>query len=192
MLYRGGNRIILDVHGVGYDVMVSVSCLEVLSREDEAFIHVHTTVRENAIELYGFATDDEKRVFEMLLGVAGIGPKTALATVSGAGPTAFRDAVLDGDVQRLVGIPGIGKKTAERIIVELKEKVRKQAQLPNKSGAARTGTREDDLVSSLVNLGYKEKIAEMTARRVIDKFGKDLEISDLVRAALKELAGNAL
>lgn len=120
----GINRIVLETMGVGYDVAVSISTLAGIAVGSEIFLHVSTVMRENALELYGFETLEEKTLFEMLITVAGIGPKTALSILSGISPEGFRQAVLGEDAQRLTVIPGIGRKSAERIILELKEKIR--------------------------------------------------------------------
>jgi holliday junction DNA helicase RuvA len=184
----GANRIILDVNGVGYSVTVSLMCLEMLGRSDEAFLHISTIVRENAIELYGFTGLEEKTIFEMLLGVSGVGPKTALAIISGLPPEEFKNAVISENSAGLSSLPGIGKKTAARIIIELQEKVRKlkpegapgtQASIPENL--------EADLVSSLVNLGYKDRTAAAAAAHVLKSLGKDISLADAVRAALRDL-----
>ena len=122
LVSRGFNRVIVDVQGVGYDVSVSLPTLEMLTENGEVFLHIHTSVRENALELYGFTDQQEKTLFEMLIGVSGIGPRSALTILSGISPERFQHAVIQGDVRRLTAIPGIGKKSAERMLLELKEK----------------------------------------------------------------------
>lgn len=179
---------IVDVQGVGYDVAVSLNTLESVPHNGEVFLHIHTALRENALELYGFHAEDEKKLFEMLITVNGIGPRTGLLVLSGISPETFRTAVLEGDVTRLTTIPGIGKKSAERIVLELKEKIRKTGALPagvtDRSSPAQF---EQDLVSSLVNLGYKDKIAASAAKKVLSSREGDLQLADALRLALKEL-----
>jgi len=188
VLVRNGSRIIVDVHGVGYDVWVSLPTLDALNGDDEVLLHIYTALRENSLELFGFAKAEEKRVFEILLGVSGIGPRLALNIVSGISPGRFRDAVLQGDAGRLTAIPGIGRKVAERLLVELKEKIKK---LPFEDSSPTTslpGRIEDDLVSSLVNLGYKERQARPVARAALAGAGPEISLTDAVRLALRELA----
>lgn len=183
----GINRIVLETMGVGYDVAVSISTLASIAVGSEIFLHVSTVMRENALELYGFETLEEKTLFEMLITVAGIGPKTALSILSGISPEGFRQAVLGEDAQRLTVIPGIGRKSAERIILELKEKIRKSPLLrgvvPGKPAEA---SLEEDLVSSLVNLGYKDRAAAAVAQKVLKDAGH-ITLPEAVKRALKEM-----
>ncbi|MBI4963500.1 MAG: Holliday junction branch migration protein RuvA [Desulfomonile tiedjei] len=188
VLFRGINRLVLDVQGVGYDVAVTLSALESLQDNGDVFLHVYTALRENNLELYGFVDRAEKLLFEMLLTVNGIGPRTALTILSGISPTGFQKAILEGNVHTLTSIPGVGRKSAERMVLELKQKVSKMglpgASAPERSAAA---TLHDDLISSLVNLGYKERIATDVAQRVIQGASPDATLSQAVRVALKEL-----
>jgi len=189
VLDRGINRIVLDVNGVGYDVAVSLSCLEAVPADGgEMFLHIHTALRENALELYGFTTPDEKRLFEMLITVAGIGPRTSLVILSGISPDGLRRAVVDGNVSKLTTVPGIGKKSAERIILELREKLKKSLNAQASAVAGQTGPDlEEDLVSSLLNLGYKERAARDSATKVLKQTGPDVPLPQAVKMALKEL-----
>jgi holliday junction DNA helicase RuvA len=185
---RGINNVIVDVQGVGYDVAVSLASLESIPQEGEVFLHVHTSMRENALELYGFVTPEEKALFEMLLKVAGIGPKTSLIVLSGISPDGFMRAVLESDLHKLTSIPGIGKKSAERIVLELKEKIAKMpAGGPSAPGKQDGETLEQDIVSSLLNLGYKERVAEMVAHKVAKEAGPGTSLSTAIKTALKEL-----
>jgi Holliday junction DNA helicase RuvA len=186
--FKGLNRIIVDVNGVGYEVAVSLSTLEALPQDAEAFLNIHTALRENALELYGFGTQEEKTLFEMLLTVAGIGPRISLNILSGISPEGFRRAVLEGDLHRLTSIPGIGKKSAERIVLELKEKIHKMPVCGDAaSGKPTASSLRDDLVSSLTNLGYKERMAETVAKKVLEDAGPDMSLPHAVKTALKEL-----
>lgn len=188
IVFRGINRLVVDVQGVGYDVAVSLATLESVPHDGEVFLHIYTALRENALELYGFHAEQEKSLFEMLITVAGIGPRTSLQILSGITPDGFCQAVLEENVRKLTSIPGIGKKSAERIIVELREKIKKVGNGTGmKRGKVTAGTIEQDLVSSLVNLGYKEKVAAMAAQTVISTAGPDLKLTDAVRLALKDL-----
>lgn len=188
IIFRGMNRIIVDVSGVGYEVGVSLQTLESLPVEGEVFLHVHTALRENSLELFGFSDPAEKRLFEMLIAVAGIGPKSSLTILSGIAPDAFREAVLSEDLDKLTSIPGIGRKSAERLVVELKEKILKLSCLKLSSKKEdRAASLEEDLVSSLVNLGYKEGIASSAAKKVLKKADPGVDPAQAVKMALKEL-----
>jgi Holliday junction DNA helicase RuvA len=188
----GINRIVLETAGVGYDVAVSISTLASIAVGSEIFLHVSTVMRENALELYGFETLEEKTLFEMLITVAGIGPKTALSILSGISPEGFRQAVLGEDAQRLTVIPGIGRKSAERIILELKEKIRKSPLLRGVvSGKPAEASLEEDLISSLVNLGYKDRAAAAVAQKVLKDAGH-ITLPEAVKRALKEMMKDTL
>lgn len=188
VLFKSVNRIIVDVQGVGYDVAVPLSTLESLPENGDIQLHVYTALRENSLELYGFTTPDEKGLFEMLISVSGIGPRTALTILSGVSSDGLRDAVLRGDLRRLTSIPGIGKKSGERILVELRDKVRKLGiPAPTPSDVLPPASLEGDLISSLVNLGYREREAARAAGKVLKGHHSDLSLTDAVKLALKEL-----
>src|SRR5436189_6253791 len=124
LLEKRPNQVIVDVHGVGYDVSIPISTYSVLpDTGKEVSLKVHTHVREDAIALFGFLTADEKMLFEKLIGVSGIGPKLAITVLSGLAAPDLTAAIRGGDVQRLTRVPGIGKKTAERMVLELRDKV---------------------------------------------------------------------
>ena len=165
---KGPSRIIVDVGGVGYDVQVPLSTFYVLGEPGAGVVlRVHTHVREDVIALYGFATALEHDLFERLIGISGVGPKLALAVLSGIEPADLVRAVRLQDVARLTAIPGIGKKTAERIGLELRDRLPAalaaigQAQPPPAPG----DRLRDDLLSALLNLGYQRAAAE----KAIDK-----------------------
>jgi holliday junction DNA helicase RuvA len=181
------NRVVVEAQGVGYDVAVSVPTREALARDGEVFLHVYTAVRDNALELYGFTTLEEKKLFEMLLSVAGVGPRTALQVLSGISPEGLRRAVAERDSRHLMAIPGIGKKSAERIILELQEKIKKlPAGAAEGPGRAEAPSLEDDLISSLINLGYAPRAAEHAAKKVLKAGGPGLTLSEAVRLSLKD------
>jgi holliday junction DNA helicase RuvA len=188
IISRRIDRVIVEAQGVGYDVAVSVSTVSTLPQDGEVFLHIHTALRENALELYGFVTQEEKALFEMLITVAGIGPRTSLLILSGMPPDGLRQAIMQGDSHRLTTIPGIGKKSAERIILELKEKMLKLVTSdPSLKGQTAGDSLENDLVSSLTYLGYPERTAVVAARKVLDGGRNDLQLSQAVKMALKEL-----
>jgi Holliday junction DNA helicase RuvA len=188
VLYRGVNRVVVDVQGVGYEVAVSLATLETLPPNGEVFLHVHTALRENALELYGFCSEEEKGLFEMLITVNGIGAKTSLLILSGISPDGLRNAVLESDIHRLTAIPGIGKKSAERIILELREKIRKSGAATLRPPGPQTALAlEEDLISSLTNLGYKDRVAKASAKKVLKDGGPDLTLTRALKLALKDL-----
>src|SRR5690606_18189653 len=156
-------RVIVDVNGVGYDVAVPLSTFYTLGEPGaEVTLRVHTHVREDQLALYGFGSPLELAVFERLIGVSGIGPKLALAVLTGLEPRELVTALERADIPRLTSIPGVGKKTAERIAMELRDRL--PTGLPGEAGEAPVSTRDaerDDLASALGNLGYD--------RRAIDK-----------------------
>jgi Holliday junction DNA helicase RuvA len=180
--------ILLDVNGVGYEVHVSLSTLQEIERRpgERLQLFVHTHLREDEIALFGFWTEREKQLFLHLIGVSGIGPRLARAVLSGMPPDDLISALAAGDLGRLAGISGIGKKTAERMVLELREKVRAlAAQLPERSGVAVPA--DQDVVSALVNLGYKAAQAERAVAEV-RREKPDAAFHDLLRASLNKLS----
>ena len=188
ILSRDTNRVIVDVRGVGYELSVSLPTMESLPEEGEVFFHVHTALRENSLELYGFTAQGEKALFELLLGVSGIGPRLALTILSGISPDQFQKAILQNDLRSLTAVSGIGKKSAERIILELKEKIKKIAMfsIPSTAGAL-PASLEEDLVSSLVNLGYRDREATAAAKTVLNNSNGETSLSNALKLALREL-----
>src|SRR3954454_4208949 len=139
LLEKRPNQIIVDVQGVGYDVAIPVSTYSALpDNGKEVTLRIHTHVREDAIALFGFVSGEEKMLFEKLIGVSGIGPKLAITVLSGLAATDLTNAIRSGDVQRLTRIPGIGKKTAERMVLELRDKVELAAGSPTPVTAEKT------------------------------------------------------
>ncbi len=190
VLDKQPNRIIVDVAGVGYDVTVPLSTFyEVGDEGAEVSLRVYTHVREETLQLYGFLTDLERQVFERLIGISGIGPKLAIAVLSGMDSREVITAIQRGDVARLTGIPGIGKKTAERIVLELKDRLMQLASpgvvgmVPEVSSGDRL---RGDLLSALQNLGYHRPQAER-AIDVVVTANPDMTFEQAVRASLREL-----
>jgi Holliday junction DNA helicase RuvA len=156
-------RVIVDVHGVGYEVFIPLTTFTALPETgSEVSIDVHTHVREDIIALYGFSTRRERLVFEKLMTISGIGPKLAVTILSGASVEDLAGAIKRSDLGRLTAIPGVGKKTAERIILELKDKLQDFVEAQAKSSV------EVDVLSALENLGYNRALAEGAIRRAID------------------------
>lgn len=184
-------QVIVDVNGVGYDVLIPLSSFDKLPQPGgEVKLLTHLAVREDAHVLYGFMTVAERELFRMLINtVSGIGPKIALNVLSGMNPVAFRGAVANGDVKSLSQISGVGKKTAERIVVELRDKIG-AAGAWEASSAARTLSASDqkvnDAVLALMALGFKQPDAHESVRAAQSMLGEQAGVEDLVRAALKK------
>ncbi len=186
------NRVVVDVQGVGYDVAVPLSTFYRLGEPGaEVSLHVHTHVREDALALFGFSTPLEQLIFERLIGVSGIGPKVALAVLSGIEPPDLVRAIQGNDAPRLTSIPGVGKKTAERILLELRDRLPAGVLAPRDEAAvSAAGETEDlrsDLLSALANLGYHRLLAE----KAVDAALKRIEtptFEETLRQALRELA----
>jgi len=190
LLEKHPNRVIVDVQGVGYDVHVPLSTFYELGEPgEEIALRIHTHVREDALLLYGFMTMLELRVFERLIGVSGIGPKLALAVLSGLEPNELVTAIRQGDVARLTGIPGIGKKTAERIGLELKDKMASliPAETPATTENAAVETLRGDVLSALTNLGYHRPLAERAVESAM-KIDASRGFESVLRHALRELS----
>ena len=187
---KNPSRLIVDAGGVGYDVQVPLSTFYVLGEPGAPVtLRIHTHVREDVIALYGFATTLELSLFERLIAISGIGPKLALAVLSGIEPADFIRAIRGQDVARLTAIPGIGKKTAERIGLELKDRLPATLVGGGPEGAARLRPEDqlrDDLLSALVNLGYQRPVAEKAIDTVLRRSnGAGFEAS--LREVLKGL-----
>jgi Holliday junction DNA helicase RuvA len=160
LLAKHPNQAIVETHGVGYDVAISVPTFSELPGVGaEVALHIHTHVREDALNLYGFLRLAEKKLFEKLLTVSGIGPKLAITILSGMAADEMIGAIRGEDVARLTRIPGIGKKTAERMVLELRDKLPAQTGVGEVS-AAQASPVEEDVISALVNLGYQRAAAE--------------------------------
>jgi Holliday junction DNA helicase RuvA len=179
-------RLLLDVQGVGYEVQIPLSTWYEVERAGaaaEVRLHIHTHLREDGIALFGFWTEREKLIFERLIAVSGIGPRLARAVLSGLAPEVLVAALAAGDLGRLSTIPGVGKKTAERMVLELKEKMRElAAELPERPGPA-----DQDVVSALVNLGYKATLAERAVAEA-HRATPGAPFQELLRASLHRLS----
>jgi holliday junction DNA helicase RuvA len=182
------SRIVVDVGGVGYDVQVPLSTFYGLGEPGATVaLRIHTHVREEAIALFGFSTPLEQDLFERLIAVSGIGPKLGLAVLSGIEPADLVRAIRTQDVARLTKIPGIGKKTAERIGLELKDRLPLTAIQPAEQPATAARPEDqlkDDLLSALTNLGYQSAVAEKTIDKIIAA-EPDVEFEQALRQALR-------
>jgi Holliday junction DNA helicase RuvA len=193
------DRAIVDVHGVGYEVFLTTDVIARMPDTGEnVALYIHTQVREDAITLFGFLEEEEKELFLILKSVSGIGPKLALGMLSGMKVDAISKAIIRGDVKVLTALPGVGKRIAERLCVELKEKVghlgaASGGPLPEPmvaGGSTMTGI-IGDAISALMNLGYPESVARSALGRVKRQLGEDgfgnLAVEELIRLALRAL-----
>jgi Holliday junction DNA helicase RuvA len=190
ILEKHPNRLIVDIAGVGYDVFVPLSTFYGLGEPgSQIALRIHTHVREDALLLYGFVTLLEQDLFERLIGVSGIGPKLALAVLSGIEPPELVRAIERGDVARLTAIPGVGKKTSERIVLELKDRLPSVRIAAVGIGGEASGAPllRDDLLSALMNLGYHRPLAEKALEAAI-KSTPDGSFERTLKHALRELA----
>jgi Holliday junction DNA helicase RuvA len=190
LLSKTPNQAILECAGVGYDVTISVATFSALPAQGaEATLHIHTHVREDQIALFGFSETQEKRLFEKLLTISGIGPKLAITVLSGIDASRLVTAIRSGDHATLTRIPGIGKKTAERVVLELKDKLDDLAvAIPTTAGGPHHGPAGDDALSALVNLGYPRPTALKAIEAAIEKnpaAAQDFET--LFRAAMQSI-----
>lgn len=180
------NRLILDVQGIGYEVLVPVSTFDRLHPSEGAVIELRTylQVRETAHTLYGFATEEERDVFLLLIDrVSGIGPSTAMSVLSGMPVTRFKEAVVKGDVAELSRIKGLGKKTAERIVLELKDKVGVTETWEQAAGGNLSRSAADAELA-LIALGYKQVDARKAVKKVLEE-NADATVEELIRGALR-------
>jgi holliday junction DNA helicase RuvA len=182
------NRVTVDVQGVGYELIVPLSTFyEIGDVGAEVALRVHTHVREDALQLFGFLTDLERQLFERLIGISGIGPKLAVAVLSGIEPREFVSAVNRGDVARLTRVPGIGKKTAERMVLELKDRLLAlQAPTEEPADTPHDGKLRADLVSALQNLGYHRPQAEKAIETTLAA-APEFTFEQALKSALREL-----
>ncbi len=193
LLVKKPNYVLLDVQGVGYEVHIPLTSFYELPGEGtEVALKIHTHVREDALILYGFSSQREKDFFLKLVAINGIGPKAAIGVLSGGRVEELAQAIADADLLRLTAIPGIGRKTAERMVLELKGQMapfllQEQAEKARERGKA-DGLQED-ILSALVNLGYPRQAAEKALSRVVATGESDRTFEDLLRHTLRRLAG---
>jgi Holliday junction DNA helicase RuvA len=189
LLDKALQRLVIDVNGVGYDVTVPLSTLYAVGDPGAPVaLRIHTRVTEEAIQLFGFHTALEQQLFERLIAVNGVGPKVALAVLSGIEPADFVRAIRQSDVARMTRIPGIGKKTAERLVLELKDRLPDGVEPHTAAPETSDDAVKDDVVSALINLGYQRSAID----RAIDRVAKDGQTRDfelLLRDVLKAMTG---
>ena len=192
--YKGISHIVVDVSGVGYRVFIPLTTFYVLPEAGEAVtLHIHTSVKEDAINLFGFYTQQERELFQLMISVSGIGPKIAMGILSGISSQELLEAISGGHVSKLITVPGVGRKMAERLILELKEKVLKKMAADSvpvsDSQKNVTDAMREDVLSALVNLGYKQTAAKDAIDKVARELTGEPAMDQLLKKALKILAG---
>jgi len=173
-------KLLLDVNGVGYQVNISINTFENISDKKSATLHIYTSVKEDSITLFGFYSETEKEMFELLISVNGIGPKLGLSILSGIQVNELKDAIEAGNISRLVAIPGVGRKTAERVVLELKSKVDK---IKEGVGKGISYNIKQEAIAALTTLGYNLKQAENSVRDILSS-SKDISLEELIKKAL--------
>ena len=198
LIHKSPDRVVVDVNGVGYEVYLSTASLQKMPTVgEEVFLHIHTSVREDSLTLFGFADMEEKEMFLLLINVSGVGPRLALTILSGIRPDALSRAISTKDISRLTTVSGVGKKTAERLCLDLRDKVGFMLTLDEHEAGemvadARDHTTTADVISALVNLGYPsvrahQALAVVRKRMAPEKFSA-LRVEELIRETLRSLA----
>lgn len=188
---KSNNYVVIDVGGIGYKIFMATKAIEALGEIGEVVkVHTYYYVREDNISLYGFNTNEELRMFELLLQVSGIGAKSAIAMLSEISPSSFALAVISDDISQLVKIPGIGKKTAARIVLELKDKLKTEEAITKTEEAKLSITNEEETseaIAALQVLGYTKREIEKALENVDTK---NLQLEEIIKQGLKNLARN--
>ncbi len=191
LLVKQPNQVIVDVNGVGYAVNIPLSTFYELGELGSSVqLRVHTHVREDTIALFGFMTSKEKLVFEQLTSISGIGPKLGITILSGMPVDELVTAIRQSNLARLTSIPGVGKKTAERLVVELRDKLSQLQAAPTdaQSVVASTSQQQEDVISALVNLGYAKNVAERAVQKAGSQLGSGQGFEDLLKNSLQHLS----
>ena len=188
---KSNNYVVIDVGGIGYKIFMATKAIETLGEIGKVVkVHTHYYVREDNISLYGFNTNEELRMFELLLQVSGIGAKSAIAMLSEISPSSFALAVISDDISLLVKIPGIGKKTAARIVLELKDKLKTEEAITKTEEVKLSITNEEETseaIAALQVLGYTKREIEKALENVDTK---NLQLEEIIKQGLKNLARN--
>jgi holliday junction DNA helicase RuvA len=193
LLVKKPNMVILDVQGVGYEIHIPLTSFYELPGEgNEVALKIHTHVREDALTLFGFHSQREKNFFLKLISISGIGPKLAISILSGAQVEELAQAIADGNLARLTAVPGVGRKTAERLVLELKSQIAPflvSEQVDSARDVAKLSALEEDILSALVNLGYPRNLAEKSLSAVLRAAECERTFEEVMRNTLRRLAG---
>ncbi len=187
---KSASELIVDVNGIGYRVAVPLSTFYVLPDPGEpVFLNVYTHVREDTFQLFGFYTVEEKNLFQLMISVTGIGPRLAVNILSGIAAADLLEAIAAGNLSKLMGIPGIGRKMAERLVFELKAKAADLLQSPEsgQDTAVSSSAMADDALSALVNLGYKNNVARQALEKIVKEHPEGMTLEELLKLSLKLL-----
>jgi Holliday junction DNA helicase RuvA len=176
-------QILLDVNGVGYEVRISINTFERISGKESVSLFIYTNVKEDAINLFGFYSEAEKEMFELLISISGVGPKSALSLLSGISTDDLKQAIITSNVERMIAVPGIGRKTAERLILELKNKVR---DIKEEGLAPTKPSLQKEAVAALSTLGYNLASSEKSVNKILSEM-PDSSLEELIKRSLKEL-----
>jgi holliday junction DNA helicase RuvA len=176
-------QILLDVNGVGYEVRISINTFERISGKETISLFIHTNVKEDAITLFGFYSEAEKEMFELLISINGVGPKSALSLLSGISTDDLKQAIITSNVERMIAVPGIGRKTAERLILELKNKVR---DIKEEGLSPVKPSLQKEAVAALSTLGYNLASSEKAVNKILSEM-PDSSLEELIKRSLKEL-----
>jgi len=191
IVQKSATEIVVDVNGLGYRLFVPLSTFYVLPEIGEsAVLNVYTHVKEDAFHLFGFHTQEEKKIFQLMIAVSGIGPRLALNVLSGISASDLVEALAAGNLTKLMNIPGIGRKMAERLVFELKAKVVQMTEvrpLGLSGDQAAPGLARDDALSALINLGYKSNIARQTLESILKENSEAMGLEELLKQSLKKL-----
>ena len=189
LLSKQPNQVIVDVNGVGYEVHVPLSTFYELGEIGSLVqLRIYTHVREDTIALFGFKSANEKLMFEQVTSISGIGPKLGITILSGMPVEELVAAIRQSNLARLTSIPGIGKKTAERLVVELRDKLAKTVPTGEQTAAQSVSQPQEDVISALVNLGYAKPSAEKAVQTVVSTSKTDPAFEELLRTALRQLS----
>jgi holliday junction DNA helicase RuvA len=186
LIHKDPTFVIIDVNGVGYHVNISLQTFGEIKDQENILLYTHLNIREDAHVLFGFSKEAEKRMFQLLVSVNGVGPSTAIVMLSYMSIDELRDAIISDDVVTLQRIKGIGSKTAQRVIIELKDKLKKDSYEEISGGTGvRNNTLRNEALSALVTLGIARNVAEKSVDTVLKKLGNTITLEDLVKQALK-------
>ncbi len=183
--YKTPARVVVDVNGVGYDLQISLNTYSAIANKDEGLLHTYIHLYENGQTMYGFSTIAEKEMFLQLISVSGVGAATARMMLSGMRPDEITKAIVQGNTKQLESIKGIGKKSAERLIVELRDKLGKQA-MENPLASLNVSSLDADAINALIALGINKPMAESSVKKVLLS-NPDIALEDMIKQALKNL-----
>jgi len=194
LIFKSADHVIVDANGIGYRIFVPLTTFYELPEVSQSVtLYIHTHVKQDAISLFGFYSNGEKDIFQLMISVTGIGPRLAINILSGISAEALVKAVSQGNLNRLVGIPGVGKKMAGRMILELKDKVIKfiSEEVMHRAGDGLKENEQvkEDALSALINLGYKSNAARGVLDKVVNEFSDPVTLDVLLKESLKILAG---